>query len=246
MNHHLNVVAITKSPMLSQHLDNHLKSNNSIQYSQHEDTCQLHTISSADVIFFELSKSTEALTILRIYELSKSVPIVLISSEDSDAKVAYEIGAIDFLPCNFNHQRLLKCFSKLGLHLFDSEPKSQEEVREKQPSDKLVVKDVGKVRLIRIQDILWIKGAGNYVEIHLLNGQAPILHRETIKNLEQTLKAHNFVRIHRSTLVRTSDINEISRTDNGDYTVTLTNKQQLILSRRYKDCLHQIYKTAAI
>lgn len=96
------------------------------------------------------------------------------------------------------------------------------------------------MRLIDIKDIVWVNGAGNYVELHFAEGTSPILHRETMKNIEQQLGPEGFIRIHRSTLVRRHAITELMPTDSGDYKVKLKNDTYLNLSRRYKGCLESI------
>ena len=101
----------------------------------------------------------------------------------------------------------------------------------------LFVKDAGKIKIIDCNDIIWIGGAGNYVELYLKNEDRPVLHRETLSAMENKLTNLGFIRIHRSILVRKKYISELKPTDSGDYQVTLRNGHQLNLSRRYKSAM---------
>lgn len=57
------------------------------------------------------------------------------------------------------------------------------------------------------RQIAWIKSAGNYLEIR--SDQATVLCRMTMKQAEQRLAAHGFLRIHRSALVNQRHIASI-------------------------------------
>ena len=58
--------------------------------------------------------------------------------------------------------------------------------------------------LARVNEIEWIEAAGNYVEVH--GGDRASLHRVTMSELERSLDPKSFLRIHRSTIVNTSQI----------------------------------------
>ena len=104
----------------------------------------------------------------------------------------------------------------------------------------VIVKDSGRIRIIDTDDILWIGGAGNYVELHLQNEERPILHRETLASMQEKLTYSGFIRIHRSAIVKKQYISELKPTENGDYLVTLKNGTTLNLSRRYKQSMSGI------
>ena len=87
--------------------------------------------------------------------------------------------------------------------------------------------------------INFITGAGNYAEIHLLDGKH-ILHRETLSMLEEQLDSHEFVRIHCSSIVRRSGIVELRPNDKGDYSVILQSGEVLTLSRRNRAKLEEL------
>lgn len=95
------------------------------------------------------------------------------------------------------------------------------------------IKEVGKIRIISIEDIEYLSGSGNYVEIFLKNGQM-VLHRERMSTMEEKLNEEEFIRIHRSSIVRFSAISELMTSKRGDYTVKLKNGTELPVSRQFK------------
>ncbi|TMN34498.1 LytTR family DNA-binding domain-containing protein [Pseudoalteromonas sp. S2755] len=114
---------------------------------------------------------------------------------------------------------------------------SKESPPEYVPNQRLIVKDSGHIHVIKVEDLAWVGGAGNYVELHMINRQRSILHRDTMSSMEKSLKTFGFSRIHKSSLVNLNAISELKTRDNGDYDVILENGDSLHLSRRYKQNL---------
>ncbi|CAM3811181.1 MULTISPECIES: LytR/AlgR family response regulator transcription factor [Pseudoalteromonas] len=117
---------------------------------------------------------------------------------------------------------------------------SKEASSEYVPNQRLIVKDSGHIHVIKVEDLAWVGGAGNYVELHMINRQRSILHRDTMSAMEKSLKTFGFSRIHKSSLVNLNAISELKTRDNGDYDVILENGDSLHLSRRYKQNLSSL------
>ncbi|MDN7124592.1 LytR/AlgR family response regulator transcription factor [Pseudidiomarina terrestris] len=99
------------------------------------------------------------------------------------------------------------------------------------------VKSIGRIRFIAIEDIVWIKGAANYVEIHLQDSM--VLHRETLTSLAEKLGDEQFVRVHRSAIVNIDHLHEIS-SELGRYSlVELKNGQEIRIGNAYRRDLFQ-------
>ena len=64
---------------------------------------------------------------------------------------------------------------------------------------------------IDLDRITYIEGLKDYVKIHLNNGTAPILSLMRLKALEDTLPKEDFVRVHKSFIVRLAAIEAIER-----------------------------------
>lgn len=76
----------------------------------------------------------------------------------------------------------------------------------------------------------WVRAAGNYIELKL--GDRIILHRTTLSAAERELAQHDFVRIHRSILVRRDHIARIRSED-----VVLRDGTHLKIGKRYRSVL---------
>lgn len=74
--------------------------------------------------------------------------------------------------------------------------------------DALFVRDKGCLKKIRFNDILWLKGDGNYTT--LVTRERVYSLRNILKEFEAILPPEEFVRIHKSYVVNVDEINTIS------------------------------------
>ncbi|MCW8109106.1 LytTR family DNA-binding domain-containing protein [Alteromonas ponticola] len=180
-------------------------------------------------------------------ELAAKLPthcaIIFVSAYEGFAIDAFELCAADYILKPFDDARFYKALDKARTHLqtrlhidrdsmaeFFSHVMSEQHNKYK---SRLVVKETGRIRFINVESINYIEGAGNYVDVHLNDG-SQLLHRETLTRLESQLDPTVFARIHRSTIVRQSNIKELKPANRGDYEVTMKSGDRLILSRRHK------------
>ncbi|MFI4922065.1 MAG: LytTR family DNA-binding domain-containing protein [Gammaproteobacteria bacterium] len=96
----------------------------------------------------------------------------------------------------------------------------------------------GRIRLIKVAEIDWVQASGDYVSLY--QGKRAVLMHATLASLEQRLKPHGFLRIHRSTLVNKDRIRELRALDNGEYYVLMHDGTQVRLSRSYRASLQEI------
>lgn len=173
----------------------------------------------------------------------KSV-IVFVTEHTGFAIEAFNLGATDYLLKPLEYNRFAASVVRINNSLSNGAP-GQELSSIKHALDninqhiskaahKIVpIKEVGKIRVISIEDIEYLSGCGNYVEIFLKNGQM-VLHREKMSTMEDKLNEQEFIRIHRSSIVRFSAISELTTSKRGDYTVKLKNGTEFPVSRQFK------------
>ena len=93
------------------------------------------------------------------------------------------------------------------------------------------VRSVGRIECIRIDDVLRLQAAGNYVELHLAGRR--VLHRSPLRQIVANLDPAQFVQVHRGAAVRTAQIAALRRHDDGSHTVTLRCGDIVGVSERY-------------
>jgi len=100
------------------------------------------------------------------------------------------------------------------------------------PPRRLLIRSRGRISFVPVTDIEWIESAGNYLHLHI--GESVHIMRGTMKDMEAQLDPREFLRIHRSTMVRIDRIRELKPWPTGEYVVLLQSGKELTLSRGYR------------
>lgn len=156
--------------------------------------------------------------------VSEPFDTIIVSAQKEQALTAFEYGVIDFVPKPFNRERLDYAFQRIV-----SNDKSRVNgIRF------LAVKKRGGIDLMKVEDVIYIKGAGVYTELFLENGNKE-LHDKSLEKLEQLLP-DSFERIHKSFLVKMTEANKIIISSGSKYELELANGVLLPIGRtRYKE-----------
>jgi two-component system LytT family response regulator len=85
------------------------------------------------------------------------------------------------------------------------------------------------VRVVAAADIDYISASGPYAELHV--GEKTYVIRERMQTLEERLDPAEFMRVHRSAIVRLDRIETMLREPGGDYAVKLKSGARLGVSR---------------
>lgn len=185
-------------------------------------------------------------------EVAQNLPVksnvVFVTAYNEHAASAFELDAVDYVLKPFDDERFDKAISRVYARTHEESSQNVVQIsemlkqiinQENTYRERLVIRDPGRIRLVDVNDIVYISGAGNYAEIHLEDGKH-VLHRETLTVLEEQLNPETFVRIHRSTIVKRSAISELRPNEKGDYSVILNTGDVLMLSRRNRTKLAEI------
>lgn len=156
---------------------------------------------------------------------------IIISANKHEALKAFEFGVLDFVPKPFNKKRIEIAFNRI----VKKEEVSTENLQY------LAIKKRGGIHLVNIDDVNYIKGAGIYTELFLTNG-GKVLHDKSLEKLSQLLP-YSFERIHKSYLVKTTEIKEIIVKTGSQYSIELHNGEILPIGRtKYKALKEKLFK----
>lgn len=177
-----------------------------------------------DLVLLDLNLNGDNGFDLLTTAVSKSFHTVVISAYRDQAITAFEYGVLDFVPKPFNRDRLELAFDRV----------IRKEKTENDSIKFLAIKKRGRIQLISIEGLLYVKGAGVYTELFLTNGNKE-LHDKSLEKLEQLLSP-TFERIHKSYLVKMSEVKEIIVKPGSKYMVELKNGILIPIGRtKYKD-----------
>ena len=102
--------------------------------------------------------------------------------------------------------------------------------------DRVVVRETARTIPVPVASLRWVEAVGDYVRLHTADGRG-VLHRQTMQAMEQALDPADWVRIHRSAIVRTNAVREIRRLSRGDAEAVLDDGTVRRIGRAYRDAL---------
>jgi two-component system LytT family response regulator len=195
-------------------------------------------------------------------------PTIFVTAYDQHALKAFDLAAIDYLVKPFDDERFEQALKRARhttgleetrrvhqrmLELLQGTPSPQAEANPpvadvafrsadgaphaEAPIERIAVESRGKVKFVPVDDVDYIAASGPYAEI--VTGTRRHLVREPMQTLEDRLDPNQFVRIHRSYIVRVDRIDTLLRGAGGDYEVQLKDGTRLRVSRSRREALEQ-------
>lgn len=200
-----------------------------------------------DVVFLDIQMPREnGLEFARaLTELAPAPIIVFVTAFESFAVRAFELHALDYLLKPFDDARLRQTLARaeelLELRAGASYAGAvrgyladDAQSRAAPPGpflSRLSVRSVGRIEAVPVKELLWVKAAGNYVELHL-PGRI-LLHRITLSHLASRLDPAIFMRVHRGALVRREECEALSVEGDAVYSLRLRGGTVVPVSERY-------------
>ncbi|MGV3538588.1 MAG: LytR/AlgR family response regulator transcription factor [Rufibacter sp.] len=187
-----------------------------------------------DLIFLDIQMPK--INGFEMLELVDQVPgVIFTTAFDEYAIKAFETNAVDYLLKPFTQERfdaaMKKWLQKQTQPQKEVKANVLEEVPAKQPEEqvRVVVKVNNDIRIIPVQDILYLEAYDDYVKIHTGNGC--FLKKKTMGYYEKTLEEKQFVRVHRSFMIALSQLTRIEPLEKETHVALLKNGTRIPLSK---------------
>lgn len=171
-----------------------------------EATAYLHE-NTVDLIFLDIKMP--GLTGMEFLKTLADPPLVIITTAYSEyALEGYEYAVVDYLLKPIAYDRFLKSINRINERFKGKRPESPI-TKKKGRHDVVFLKCDNTEHKIRLSDIKYIEGYGNFVNVHTL--KEVILISEKMKTIEENLSGTDFIRIHKSYIVSLDKIERIER-----------------------------------
>ena len=188
-----------------------------------------------DLIFLDIQMPK--INGFEMLELIDNPPQVIFTTAFEEYAIkAFETHAVDYLLKPFSKDRFDKALQKL-MQQQQQKPaveKTKEIIEEagKSPvqSNRVVVKDGGKIKIIPVTQIQYLEAADDYVKIHTAEGA--FLKKKTMQFFEDSLAAFHFVRVHRSYIINTQLITRIDAYEKDSHLVLLSSGTRVPVSKQ--------------
>jgi two-component system, LytTR family, response regulator len=187
-----------------------------------------------DLIFLDIQMPK--ITGFEMLELIEQPPAVIFTTAyDEFAIKAFESHAIDYLLKPFSQERFDKAIAKWKEQHADTDNETKTgdllEAASYSPSQsqRIVVKNGSKIKIIPVHDVFYLEAADDYVKIHTAEGY--FLKNKTMNHFENTLDPQLFVRSHRSYIVNVQQITRIDPYEKDSHVAILRSAAKVPVSR---------------
>ena len=186
-----------------------------------------------DLIFLDIQMPK--LTGFEMLEVLDHHPaIIFTTAYDQYALKAFEHNALDYLLKPYSKDRFDEAVNKARERVQSGETESIArlvEHRDEQEDEihRVVVKSRSRINVIPVDDIIYLEAQDDYVMIYTL--QSKHLKQKTMKFFEAHLPVEDFVRIHRSYIVKLSEIAQMQLYEKESYIIILKNGAKLPVSK---------------
>ncbi|RAN75281.1 DNA-binding response regulator [Bacillus sp. SRB_336] len=168
---------------------------------------------------------------------------IFLTAYDQFALRAFEVHALDYLLKPIDDERFVEALDRaratLAVHRGRHHVAGLQALLAAQPgagyATRFAVRIGHREVFVAVADIDWIEAMGDYAGLHVA-GKVHLL-RERLHLLVRRLDPAQFVRIHRSTIVRADRIAEMELLSNRDSLLRLRDGTPLRASRTYGDAL---------
>ncbi len=109
-------------------------------------------------------------------------------------------------------------------------------------SKTIAIATKNEIRVVDLDNILYLKSDSNYTEIHLENG-IKIVTSTTLKKYEAKLHTQHFIRVHNSYIINRSHLSSYLHKES---IIILRNTQKIPVSRSKKEALLNYLKTLMV
>jgi two-component system, LytTR family, response regulator len=174
---------------------------------------------SPDLVFLDVEMPK-----MNGFEMLEQLPainfhLVFTTSYDQYALKAIRFSAIDYLLKPIDRQELKRAVQKVNEKIQVPVPQQLEILMQKlkqnsNPVNKVALPTMEGLQMIPIENIISCESDDNYTSIQLKGGKK-ILVTRSLKDMEEILEQHSFIRVHRFYLVNLNEIEKYIKGEGG-------------------------------
>ena len=161
--------------------------------------------------------------------------VIFTTAHNKYALDAFDLNAADYLVKPFDRDRVNHALDRARRLVAGrtTAPLPRDGRRER-----FVVRTRSEIVFVNVSQVDWISAEGNYVRLHC--GAQTYLLRESMQSMEESLDPREFVRVHRSAIVRFERVRKMITTADGAASIVLTTGDAVPLGPSYRRRLEDL------
>lgn len=227
-------IAVDDEPLALDIIEDYIKK---IEFLELEAKCtsalealQILKNTTIDLIFLDI-QMPDLSGFEMLESLNKNPLVIFTTAYDDYAVESYNYNAIDYLIKPFSFSRFLKAVDKAHEQMA-SQKVSVANGKTSKKQDFIFVNADGKNVKIFLDDILFLKGLSDYIELHTVLKK--FILRDNLKDVEKMLLPSDFTRVHKSFIV------SISKIDFVEGNIIKIKDEEIPIGRSYRNILLNI------
>ncbi len=167
---------------------------------------------SVDLLFLDINMPQ--LSGISFYKSLQNPPKVIFTTAYSEYAIeGFEVEATDYLLKPFSFERFVKAVSKIKALNDDK-------------TNHIIIKSEKKLHQVKIDDIYFIEGLGDYIKVHLKNNF--LVTYKSLKKMNELLPKSVFIQVHKSFIINKNKLDYIE----GNLAIVNTNN--IPLGQKFK------------
>lgn len=176
-----------------------------------------------DVVFLDLNLNGDDGFDLMQHVAAQAFHTVVVSAHTERAMQAFEMGVLDFIGKPFGAERIRKTVDRL------------QGARTNHPAATLAIRSAGRVELVPVAAVAYVRAAGYYSELVLRDGTVRV-HSKSLDRLLAVLPI-TFERVHRSYLIRLDEVVQLRVREGSRYAAVLASGDEVPIGRTRVDAV---------
>ncbi|MBN1117109.1 MAG: LytTR family transcriptional regulator DNA-binding domain-containing protein [Bacteroidales bacterium] len=172
---------------------------------------------------------------LELIDDTERPEIIFTTAYNQYAIQAFELNAIDYLLKPFSKERFFEAVNKAIKRVHSNTKPAERSISKLSQHpltdtlERIVVKSNSKISVIPVSKIRYIEAQDDYVMIYSTEGKH--LKQATMKYFESNLSPNEFLRVHRSYIIRIDQVNQLEPYGKDSYVAKLKNGEPIKISK---------------
>ena len=145
---------------------------------------------------------------------SDKTRIIFATAYHQFAIEGYKVEALDYLLKPYSYEEFLNAATKAFSYFERLNASNSPQIKSNESSatpEYIFLKVEYQLVKVMLKDIACVEAYKDYVKVHLISKPNPLLSLTSLKNMEELLPAHQFMRVHRSFIVALDHIDSVSK-----------------------------------